>query len=365
MNKLFIPLLLSLSSSASLTMQVCLQNLTLKQKIGQLFMVAAVADEEVAEKCILSKPYRMDKEYIEELIQKHHIGGIIYLGKSNFEKQVHRTEQFQSISTIPLLIGQDLEPGRIGYSRFPDFFSFPSNQWIGTVNNKEHTQLTGFRIGEICKELGVHINFAPVADVNNNPKNPVINNRSFSTNPNRVAKHAINFARGLNKAGIIACAKHFPGHGDTTTDSHENLPVIAHDTERLHEIELHPFKKLIAAEIPAIMVGHLSVPALEEQENLPATLSKTIVTTFLRNELGFGGLIITDALDMKAITNTYANGYAELLALCAGNDILLCPVDVPTAVSRIKQAIRNNIITEEEIDAHVARILHIKQCIFG
>lgn len=336
-----------------------IDQLTLDQKIGQLFMVAAVADEEVAQACIHAKPYRLDKEYIEQLIAQYHIGGIIYLGKSDIQKQIERTCYFQSISAIPLLIGQDLEPGRVGKARLEIMDTFPNNKTLGEVNNIQHTHKTGFVIGKLCRALGVHINFAPVADVNNNPDNPVINDRSFGDDPELVTQHATAFAQGLRDAGIIACAKHFPGHGDTNVDSHYDLPLIAHDKQRLHAIELYPFKKLIAHNIPAIMTAHLEVPALEKQK-LPSSISKAIVTDLLQKELGFNGLIITDGLDMCGIAAHYTNGQTELQALLAGNDILLSPIDVPAAVAAIKQAIADNIITEQEIDAHVAKILRIK-----
>jgi len=340
---------------------ITIDQLTLDQKIGQLFMVAAVADEEIAQACIQRKPYRLDKEYIEELITQYHIGGIIYLGKSDIQKQIARTRYFQSIAAIPLLIGQDLEPGRVGKARLEMMNVFPNNKKLGEINDIEQTYQTAIAIGKLCKILGVHINFAPVADVNNNPDNPVINDRSFGDNPQLVTQHAIAFAEGLQDAGIIACAKHFPGHGDTNVDSHYGLPLINHDKKRLHAIELYPFKQLIAHNIPAIMIGHLEVPALESQKQLPSSLSKAIVTDLLQKELGFMGLIITDGLDMHGVTNYYSNGKAELQALLAGNDILLSPVDVPAAIAAIKQAVVDNIITEQEIDAHVEKILRIKK----
>lgn len=338
-----------------------MSNLTLDQKIGQLFMVAAVADEQVAQDFLSKKSYRLDKEYIEHLIAHYHIGGIIYLGKSDYEKQIARTKQFQELSRIPLLIGQDLEPGRVGAARLSVFFNFPNNQQLANLDDLDSTYQVALVIGQLCNQLGVHINFAPVADVNNNPNNPVINDRSFGDTPELVAKHSIEFARGLHDQAIVACAKHFPGHGDTNVDSHYDLPLIPHDKERLHAIELAPFKKLIAAGIPAIMIAHLEVPALEDEKNIPSSVSKKIVTDLLRKELNFQGLIITDALDMNAITKLYSNGQAELQALRAGNDILLCPIDVPAATAAIKQAVENGEITEQEIDAHVKKILAIKE----
>lgn len=335
-------------------------NLTIEQKIGQLFMVAAVVDEDLAKNIIESKPYRLDKEYIEYLIHEYHIGGVIFLGKSDVEKQIERTQHFQSLSTIPLLIGQDLEPGRVGISRLPDECNFPSNQSLGERNNTKETYQTAIQIGTLCQKLGVHINFAPVTDVNNNPNNPVINDRSFGDNPEIVTQHAIAFAQGLRDVGIIACAKHFPGHGDTNIDSHYDLPIIAHNKERLNEIELYPFKQLIAAHIPAIMIGHLEVPAYEPQEKLPSSLSKKIVTDLLQKELGFDGLIITDSLHMYGVTKYFNPGEYELYGLLAGNDILLCPFDVPAGVAAIKQALAQGLITEKEIDVHVEKILRIK-----
>lgn len=345
------------------SMDISINQLTLDQKIGQLFMVAAVADEEVAKDFLSKKSYRMDKEYITELITQYHIGGIIYLGKSDTEKQIERTQYFQNISAIPLLVGQDLEPGRVGVSRLQTMQKFHNNQKLGQINSEEGTYQTALEIGKLCKQLGVHINFAPVADVNNNPNNPVINDRSFGDNPELVAEHAIAFARGLQDAGIIACAKHFPGHGDTNVDSHFDLPIIMHDKKRLHAIELYPFKKLIAANIPAIMVGHLEVPAFEEQPKLPSSLSKKIVTDLLQKELGFNGLIITDSLHMYGVTKYFNPGEYELYGLLAGNDILLCPFDVPAAVAAIKKAITDNLITEQEINTHVEKILCIKNAL--
>jgi beta-N-acetylhexosaminidase len=358
----FYQLLLFFSTINS--MQFPLPALSIDQKIGQLFMVSAVADEEIAQECINRKSYRLDKEYIEELITQYHIGGIIFLGKSNPEKQILRTQHFQNISAIPLLIGQDLEPGRVGAARLPTIWNFACNKTLGIIDDEEQTRQMGYEIGLICKQLGVHINYAPVADVNNNPNNPVINDRSFGDQQELVARHAIAFAQGLKNAGIIACAKHFPGHGDTYIDSHLDLPLIPHNKTRLHAVELYPFKKLIAAHIPTIMMGHLEVPAFEQTKHLPSSLSKNIVTELLQKELGFDGLIITDGLDMRGITNYFSAEEIALQALRAGNDILLCPTNVPAAVAAIKQALIDGTITEQEIDAHVEKIMRLKKELF-
>lgn len=338
--------------------------LSFDQKIGQLFMVTAVADEEIAKICVYRKAYRIDKEYIEQLIKHYHIGGIIYLGKSDAEKQIARTIHFQELSTIPLLVGQDLEPGRVGGTRLSEFFDFPSNQMLGVADD-DMTYQVGYDIGQCCKALGVHINFAPVADVNNNSANRVIGDRSFGDNQELVARKSILFMQGLRDAGIIACAKHFPGHGDTDVDSHVGLPVIAHDKRRLHAIELYPFKQLIAAHIPAIMIGHLEVPAFEEIKNLPSSLSKNIVTQLLQHEMGFSGLIITDALDMRGVTHYGTSGEIALRVLQAGNDVLLCCQDVPGAIAAIKQALIDGTLSEQELDQHVEKIIRVKEQLFA
>lgn len=341
-----------------------IKKMTLDQKIGQLFMVAAVANEDIAQESksvMKTKSYCLDKDYVESLICQYHIGGIIYLGLSDGEKQKARTAYFQSRSVIPLLVGQDLEPGRVGGARLECLKKFPSNEYLGIADNEGATQKFAGIIGQLCKQVGVHINFAPVADVNNNPDNPVINDRSFGADPRVVARHAIAFACGLQEKGIIGCAKHFPGHGDTNIDSHKALPKITHDRERLDAIELYPFKELIAAGIPAIMIAHLEVPVLEPQKGLPSSLSKNIVTTLLRQELGYRGLIITDALDMEGVKGHFKPGECELYALLAGNDILLCSADVPAAVTAIKNALCEGLISEQIIDEHVERIMHIKK----
>jgi beta-N-acetylhexosaminidase len=345
------------------THSIDIKNLVLDQKIGQLFMVAAVADEDIAKDFTHKKSYRMDKEYIAELIGQYQIGGIIYLGKSDCDKQKERTAYFQSLSVIPLLIGQDLEPGRVGISRLEIMDRLHNNKTLGEIDDEDVTYRTAVAIGTICKKVGVHINFAPVADVNNNPNNPVINDRAFGDNPEIVTKHAIIFAQGLKDTGIIACAKHFPGHGDTDVDSHHDLPKIAHNRERLDEIELYPFKELIKVEMPMIMVGHLEIPAFEPQEKLPSSLSKNIVTQLLRKDLGYKGLIITDSLHMYGVTKYFQPGEYELKALLAGNDILLCPFNVPAAVAAIKEAMSEGLITEQEIDEHVERIMQLKKLV--
>lgn len=338
-----------------------LDSLSLEQKIGQLFIVTAIAEDQANAPFSLNKPYRTDKEYVKELITDYHIGGVIFLGSNTCQNQVVLTQEFQQTSTIPLLIAQDFEWGLT--MRLRDGVRFPRNQALGALA-PEYDHLIyemGYEIGMQCKALGVHMNLAPVVDVNNNPHNPVINDRSFGENKERVAQKGSLYIKGLQDAGIIACAKHFPGHGDTYVDSHYDLPRIDHTKERLYDIELHPFKQIIdEGVVKAIMSAHLEVPALEPQEHTPASLSSSIIA-ILKQELGFNGIIITDGLDMMGVIKHHEPGALELQALIAGNDILLCSTDVPKAIATIKQAVLDGTITQEMLDYHVSKILVLKE----
>lgn len=340
-----------------------LKTFTLEQKIGQLFMVAAVSDEESNKLRLLHKPMRMDRAYIEELIKKHHIGGVIFLGKGTPDKQIARTQHFQRLSAIPLLIGQDLEPGPVMSSRLPTVEQFPDAATLGTCDDDE-VYAVGAKLAALCKHLGVHINFAPVVDVNTNTNNPIINKRSFGATPELVTRKAIALMRGLQDASILACAKHFPGHGDTDVDSHRDLPHVSHTKKRLAAVELPPFKNLIDNGVASVMTAHLAVPALEAEPNRPTSLSRNVVTNVLQKELGFEGLVVTDGLDMQGVTKHFKPGEIELHALRAGNDILLCPMDAPKAIALIKQAIDEGTISTEELDRHVLKILLAKQWVF-
>lgn len=337
-------------------------DLTLDEKIGQIFMVAAVSDEELNKEFMADKtmaPYIMDKEYIARLIKEYHVGGVVFLGRGTIQKQIERTAYFQFLSKIPLLIGQDLEPGLVS-RRVIDGINVAYASELGKLEDQEvyaQAQL----IAEQAHKLGVHIIFAPVVDVNTNPVNPVIGRRAFGDNKELVAQKGIAFMRGLQDAGIIACAKHFPGHGDTSTDSHETLPTIAHDYARITDIELYPFKKLIKSGVQAVMIAHLAVPALEEKSNLPTSLSEAVTTKLLKKKLGFSGLVVTDGLGMKALTDFFSPGQVAVQAIKAGAHILLCPVDVPESVQAIKEALAEGTITEEQLDKVVTKIMRFKK----
>ncbi|HSW73594.1 MAG TPA: glycoside hydrolase family 3 N-terminal domain-containing protein [Candidatus Limnocylindria bacterium] len=344
-----------------------LSTMTLEQKIGQLFMVAAVSDEQEHEQLLKTHPYfsaqhnvyKMDRNTIEQLISNYHIGGIIFLSVSTPEKQIMRTKEYQNLSKIPLLIAQDLESG-ISMPRLHKFIQFPTAMTLGALQDEQLIYDMAYALGKQAQELGVHCVLGPVVDVNNNPENPVIHNRSFGQDPVAVARKGILYMQGLHDAGIISCAKHFPGHGDTATDSHLRLPCITHSREQLDTVELHPFKELIKAGVPTVMVAHLEAPALESQPGIPVSLSPNVVTELLKKELGFTGLVMPDGLGMQAVLKQHAPGDLELAALLAGHDILLCPVDVPKAVERIQQALADGRITQQDLNNRVLKILRAK-----
>lgn len=354
----------ALDASQSSWAEQTLKKMSLQEKIGQLFIVTAVTNPEDTrnEWWYTQKNLGVDKTYVKHLIQKYNIGGVIFLGTGELKEQVSYTNKFQDASKVPLFIAQDYEAGT-GSRNQNGSLRFPCAMSLGAVQNPTLIYDVAYETGKHCQALGVNINFAPVVDVNNNPNNPVIGFRSFGSQPNTVIEKAIAYTEGLQNAGIIACAKHFPGHGDTDLDSHHELPTINHSRERLNEIELAPFKAMITEQVKSIMTAHLRIPALDE--NITSSLSPKMITDLLRNEMAFNGLIITDALMMRAVSDHYKPGELELKALQAGNDILLCPTDVSRAVACIEHAIDHGTISEQELDAHVLRILKAKEWIFS
>lgn len=320
--------------------------LNTEERIGQLFMVAA---------------YSGGKDYneagITDLINKHQIGGLIFM-QGDPASQAEQTNKYQAMAQVPLLIGMDAEWG-LGM-RLTGVADMPRQMMLGATRDTEMAYLTGVAIGKQCKRMGVHIDFAPVVDVNNNPNNPVINARSYGEDKTRVAKMAIAYMNGLHTQGIMACAKHFPGHGDTDVDSHKDLPVIRKSMAQLESLELYPFKEMIEAGVKSIMVAHLQVPALENEAHVPTTLSKNTITNLLKKKMGFKGLVFTDALNMKGVTKYFSPGEVDLRAFMAGNDVLLFSQDVPTAIAKIKEALVSGQITEEHLETSVKKILGAK-----
>ncbi|MEN1785440.1 MAG: glycoside hydrolase family 3 N-terminal domain-containing protein [Bacteroidota bacterium] len=319
---------------------------SLDQLVGQLFMVSVTSEETASANSVLT-----------QLIEKHHIGGLIF-SKGNPARQVRLTNTLQSKASTPLLIGMDAEWGLA--MRLDSTHAFPWNMTLGAIQDDAIVYEVGNRIGKHAKRMGVHINFAPDVDINTNPQNPIIGNRSFGEDRENVAQKGIAFMQGLEDAGVLSSAKHFPGHGDTATDSHKVLPFLKASRNRLDSIELYPFKKLIASGVSSVMVAHLSVPSLEERSGHPSSLSKNIITNLLQKEMGFQGLVFTDALNMKAVNQFAPKGSVELEAFLAGNDMLLMPVSVIEAKQKILDKIAEGSITKERLAHSVKKILMAK-----
>lgn len=323
-----------------------LEHLTLEEKIAQLFMIAAYPAKGNGEAA-----------RVEQLIQKYKPGGVIFF-KSDPGTLAVMTNRFQSVSPVPLLVGIDAEWGLA--MRLEGAFRYPYQLMLGAVKSDRLIYEMGCQIASQLRRLGIHVSFSPVADVNINPDNPVIGIRSFGESPFRVTMKSIAFAYGLQSGGILAVAKHFPGHGDTFLDSHLTLPVITSSRQQLDSIELFPFRYLIQSGISGLVTAHLSVPALDTTSNWPSSLSSVIINNLLRQEMNFQGLIFTDALNMKGVSDKFPPGELEVRALLAGNDVLLMPSDLPTALNSIMKAITDGIISEEEINVHCRRVLMAK-----
>ncbi len=322
-------------------------NLSEEQRIAQLFMVAAYSNKD-----------NDHKEHISNLIKNYKIGGLMFL-QGGPVRQANLTNYFQSLSKTPLMIALDAEWGPA--MRLDSVMCFPWQMTLGAIQDDDLIYKMGEQIAKQCKLLGVNINFAPVADINSNPKNPIIGNRSFGESPQKVSKFSAAYMQGMQDNGILACAKHFPGHGDTDSDSHKTLPVIRHSKYRLNKTEIVPFRYLITKGLGSVMVAHLRIPAIDVTENLASSLSKKVVTNLLKKELGFQGLVFTDALNMKGVSQFFEAGELDVKALLAGNDILLMSEDVPIAIEKIKEAILEGKITQEEIDNRCKKILMAKK----
>ncbi|MBT6028692.1 MAG: serine hydrolase, partial [Crocinitomicaceae bacterium] len=323
------------------------RKMSLDEKIGQLFMIAAYSNRD-----------EQHRQKITNLIEEYHIGGLIFF-QGGPARQIDLTNFYQSKSKVPLMIGIDAEWGL--KMRLDSTFKFPKQMTLGAMQEDTLVYQMGMEIANHCKRIGVHVNFAPVLDVNNNPNNPVINYRSFGENRENVSRKGIQYLRGLQNNGVLANGKHFPGHGDTDQDSHKSLPTVPHNRARLDSVELFPFQNAIQQDIGSIMVAHLRVPKLESTTDLATTLSPKVVTQLLKEEMGFEGLIFTDALNMKGVSAYYKPGEVDVKALLAGNDVLLFSEDVPTAIKKIKEAIKGKEISAKEITKRVRKILEYKK----
>ncbi len=323
-------------------------SMTEDERLGQLFFVQAYSNQNEGK-------YKK----LAQLIEKYQPGGLIFF-QGTAKKQAELTNRYQKLTKkVPMLIAMDAEWG-LGMRLKTTTMHYPKQLMLGAIQDNTLIYEMGKQIAEECKRLGVHINFAPVVDINNNPKNPVINMRSFGEDRYNVTAKGYMYMKGMQDNGVIACMKHFPGHGDTDVDSHKDLPVITHDMQRLDSIEMFPFRLLAAQGIGSVMVAHLNVPAIDSTKNLPTTLSKKAVTALLKEKIGFTGLIFTDALGMKGVTKYYKPGEVEVKALKAGNDGLLMAEDVPAAMRMIKKALKSGDLDIEAINKSVKKILFAK-----
>ena len=323
------------------------QSMTPRERIAQLIMVAAFSNKGPEH-----------QQEIERLIKDDGIGGIAFF-QGGPVRQANLVNRYQSITKVPLLMAIDAEWGLA--MRLDSTPKFPYQMALGAVRDNEIIYRMGAEIGKQLKETGIQMSFAPVVDVNSNPENPVINYRSFGENPYRVAEKGMAYMKGLQDMQILANAKHFPGHGDTDTDSHLALPRVNRSVEQLDSVELYPFRQLMANGLGSVMVAHLEVPAYESRTQVPTTLSRPVITGLLREKLGFRGLVVTDALNMKGVTSTNPPGEIEWKAIEAGNDLLIYVSDVKLAVRGIEEAIKSGKISEKDIEQRCKAILAVKE----
>lgn len=321
-------------------------SLSQDEKLGQLFIVALYTNK--------------DENHINQvrnIVTKDKIGGLILM-QDDAAREINLVNEFQQKSKVPLMIGMDAEWGL--YQRINTAHKFPWAMTLGAIQDKNLIYQMAAKIAEDCKRMGINWDFAPVVDVNTNPNNPIIGNRSFGSEVSNVTQSALSYANGLQDHNILAAIKHFPGHGDTNTDSHLDLPVVSHSLQRLNKIELAPFKDLMNKGIGGVMVAHLYVPSLESGKGIPASISKNIITGLLKEKLGYKGLIITDALNMGAVANKYKPGELDALAFKAGNDIMLFSQGVSEGKKLIQKAIDQGEISQSRVEESVKKILLTK-----
>lgn len=327
-----------------------IENAPLREKIGQLFFVPIEGQ-------FLNDDSHRFKE-ISDLITKQHIGGLIFM-RGDIYGQAVLTNKLQKLSSIPLWITQDMEFGAA--MRISGSTRFTPAMGVAATGDKRNAYMMGKITALEAKALGVHQIFAPVLDVNNNPDNPVINVRAFSGDPAMVSEYGLAFMQGVHSEGVVSTAKHFPGHGDTDTDSHNELPILDHDYSRLDSVELIPFRAAINGGMQSVMSAHISFPQISAHPELPGTLDESILTGILRDSLNFDGLVVTDGLEMEGIASKFSPGKVVVQALNAGADIMLISPDIYTAINEVVEAVKLGDITEERIDLSYRKILTWKQ----
>jgi len=341
----------SLNAAQQAWVDRTLEHMTLEEKIGQVMFPVAAG--------VFTNQGSEAFEKIKENIQTYHVGGYHIEGDGGDPATAALLiKRMQELSKLPLLVTADLEGGA-GY-QFRGATRFPRGMAIGATGNTQYAYDAASLTAQEAKAMGFSVNFYPVVDVNNNPLNPIINIRSFGADPQSVGEFGAAYVKGTEDHDIIATAKHFPGHGDTSVDSHLELPVLNFDRARLDRIELPPFAAAIKAGVDAVMTGHINLPQLEKTPGVPASLSYSISTGLLRHDLGFRGLVFTDALPMHAITSNFGDAQAVVMAIRAGADVALEPVDVPKAFAALQAAVKNGQITLDRLNESVRRLLSAK-----
>lgn len=341
---------ISIPTIPSVTVQRKLSEMTLREKIAQMIVTYSDGFEFSED----SKEFKR----IKNLVVKEKVGGIIFF-KGNSLQEASMINKFQLLSETPLLISADFERGTA--MRLNDGSLFPSNMGLGATRNTELAYQMGLQIAKECRAIGVHQNYSPVMDVNNNPNNPIINVRSFGENPELVSQMGDAMIKGLQAGNVIATAKHFPGHGDTDIDSHSDLPVLNFDMARLNSVELVPFISAINSGVKSVMIAHLSFPAVDNTPHLPSSLSQKLVDDLLINQLGFKGLVVTDALNMAGVTKHFSTKSVALLCTEAGIDLILMPQGEVETINAIESAVKNGSISEDRINASATKILEAKE----
>jgi len=322
------------------------KSLSRRHKVAQLFFIRAHTNK--------GKVY---EDSVARVIKDQQVGGLVFF-QGGPGRQANLVNKYQKLAEVPLLISMDGEWG-LGM-RLDSTISYPYQMTLGAIQDNNLIYKMGQQVAYDFKRLGIQINFGPDMDVNNNPNNPVINYRSFGDNMYNVAKKGIAYFKGMQDAGLLTTAKHFPGHGDTNVDSHLDLPLLPYSRGRLDSLEEYPFREAINEGISGIMIAHMNIPALDSTKHLPSTLSRPIVTGILKDSLRFKGLVVSDAMEMKGVTKYFPNGEADLKAFLAGNDIIELSENSDRAIKLIRRALRKNLISPEEFQTKVKKVLAAK-----
>lgn len=337
------------STKATIWVDSVYNSLSKKERVAQLMIIRAHSN--------------LGQDHVDgvtKLIKKYNVGGLCFF-QGGPARQANLTNFYQSITKTPLMITIDAEWG-VGM-RLDSVQNFPRQLMMGAMPQNQAQQAVysfGKAVANQCKRLGIHVNFAPVVDVNNNPNNPVINDRSFGENKNKVANYGAWYTKGMQDQNVMACAKHFPGHGDVAVDSHLDLPIITKSVSELQQLELYPFKKLVDEKVGSVMMAHLYLPSIDSTANQASSLSKNAVTNLLKKEMGYNGLTFTDALEMKGVSKFYPAGQASVQSLIAGNDLLCLPGDVKGSIKKVIRAIRKKEIEKTDFEARVKKVLLAK-----